>query len=308
MNELRFRKNSALNLRVPLDKGDVPAVKAALGQKGIVEGVDYRGVPVVADVRGIPDSPWFLVARMDTTEAFKPMQERRWLIIGLVAVLLFGAGTGAGLIWRQQRLRFFRERLAAVKRGYTVSSRQEALLAAVPDIIMEVDQNKVYTWANQAGIEFFGEDVIGKEAAFYFEGEQETYQMVKPLFNGHDDVIYVESWQRRKDGEKRLLAWWCRVLKDDRGRVTGALSSARDITERKRAEQTLREINEYLENLITYASVPIVVWDPQYRITRFNRAFEKLTGKQADGVLGHRSKIRSRPHSSRVRWNSSEKR
>src|SRR3972149_1343414 len=49
--------------------------------------------------------------------------------------------------------------------------RHEALLAAVPEIVMEVDKQKVYTWANQAGFEFFGADVIGKEAAFYFEGE-----------------------------------------------------------------------------------------------------------------------------------------
>jgi len=37
---------------------------------------------------------------------------------------------------------------------------------------MEVDKNKIYTWANQAGSISFGDDVIGKEAAFYFEGEQ----------------------------------------------------------------------------------------------------------------------------------------
>jgi PAS domain-containing protein len=67
-----------------------------------------------------------------------------------------------------------RERSEAAERLRAISSRQEAILSAVPDIIMEVDNNKVYTWANQPGIEFFGEDVIGKEAAFYFEGEQDT--------------------------------------------------------------------------------------------------------------------------------------
>ena len=72
-------------------------------------------------------------------------------------------------------------------------ARQEAILAAVPDIIMEVDNNKVYTWANQAGFEFFGEDVIGKEAAQYFEGEQDTYSVVQPLFEGNGNVFYVES-------------------------------------------------------------------------------------------------------------------
>ncbi|MDK9706521.1 MAG: PAS domain S-box protein [Desulforhopalus sp.] len=59
-----------------------------------------------------------------------------------------------------------------------------------------------------------------------------------------------------------------------------------DITDRKRAEEKLRESNEYLENLINYANVPIIVWDMHFRITRFNHAFEKLTGRSASDVLG----------------------
>ncbi len=130
-----------------------------------------------------------------------------------------------------------------------LSLRHEAMLDAVPEIIMEVDTNKIYTWANAAGLEFFGKDVLGKEAAFFFEGEQDTYSAVQPVFNGQDDIIYVESWQRRKDGEKRLLAWWCRALKDERGQATGALSSARDITERKRIEEELRKSEDTFRTL-----------------------------------------------------------
>jgi PAS domain S-box-containing protein len=122
------------------------------------------------------------------------------------------------------------ERTRVEKELQSVSSRNEVLLAAVPDIVAEVDANKTYTWLNRTGLEFFGEDAIGREASYYFEGEQETYDIVEPLFGGENNVIYVESWQRRKDGEKRLLAWWCRVLKDSEGNTTGALSTARDIT------------------------------------------------------------------------------
>jgi PAS domain S-box-containing protein len=136
-----------------------------------------------------------------------------------------------------------------------LSERQQALLSAIPDIIMEVECNKVYTWANQAGIEFFGEDVIGREAAFYFVGDQDTYRVVEPLFNGSENMIYVESLQRRKDGENRLLAWWCQVLKDDLGNITGMLSSARDITEHKQQEEQILATQVELQQLLKKADL-----------------------------------------------------
>ncbi|MBI5676009.1 MAG: PAS domain S-box protein [Nitrospirae bacterium] len=146
---------------------------------------------------------------------------------------LMSDGKNVGRLWS---FRDITERKRSEEALQALTLRYKAILAAVPDIIMEVDKNKVYTWANKAGYEFFSDDVIGREAAFYFEGEQQTHNIVQPLFSGSDDVIYMESLQRRKDGEKRLLAWWCRVLKDSEGNVTGVLSTARDITEHKQAE------------------------------------------------------------------------
>jgi len=157
------------------------------------------------------------------------------------------------------------ERKQARDKLFTLASRQEAILSAVPDIIMEVNNDKVYTWANKAGMEFFGKDVIGREASLYFEGEQDTYQIVQPIFSGDENVIYTESWQRRKDGEKRLLAWWCRVLKDENGEVTGALSTASDITERKQAEETIEKERSLLRTLIDNLPTGIFVKDKEYR-------------------------------------------
>ncbi len=59
-----------------------------------------------------------------------------------------------------------------------------------------------------------------------------------------------------------------------------------EIAERKKAEENLRQVNEYLENLFNYANAPIIVWNPKFRITRFNKAFENLTGKKREDVIG----------------------
>ncbi|UCD27879.1 MAG: PAS domain S-box protein, partial [Planctomycetota bacterium] len=161
-----------------------------------------------------------------------------------------------------------------------LSLRYEAMLTAMPDIIMEVNQDKIYTWANQAGLDFFGKDVIGREASFYFEGEQETYQQVEKLFKGDENVIYVESWQRRKDGEKRLLAWWCKVLKDTEGNVTGSLSTARDITERRQAEEALRESQARLQQIADTIEDAFWITDWFNHRTFFaSPAYEKIWGR-----------------------------
>ncbi|MEI7435135.1 MAG: PAS domain S-box protein, partial [Methanomicrobiales archaeon] len=59
-----------------------------------------------------------------------------------------------------------------------------------------------------------------------------------------------------------------------------------DITGRKKAEEALREVNEYLQNLLDYANAPIIVWDPNFMITRFNHAFEDLTLISEQEVIG----------------------
>ncbi|OPY34585.1 MAG: sensory histidine kinase AtoS [Methanomassiliicoccales archaeon PtaU1.Bin124] len=64
------------------------------------------------------------------------------------------------------------------------------------------------------------------------------------------------------------------------------LSTSVDITERKMVEEALRESNEYLERLIGYANAPIIVWSPDSVITRFNHAFEQLTGIPASEAIG----------------------
>jgi PAS domain S-box-containing protein len=69
-------------------------------------------------------------------------------------------------------------------------------------------------------------------------------------------------------------------------RATSLIGTVMDITERKKAEGTLHEALDYLDNLFNYANAPIIVWNPELRITRFNHAFEHLTGRLASEVIG----------------------
>lgn len=129
-----------------------------------------------------------------------------------------------------------------------------------------------------------------------------------PPFTEHQKLFSPESWDRlstalqktrdtgspydleletqRIDGSRGWMWVHGMSVLDASGSTIGLRGVAQDITERKRAEELIRESNEYLENLINYANVPIIVWDMQFKISRFNHAFEVLTGKNTDEVLG----------------------
>jgi PAS domain S-box-containing protein len=81
------------------------------------------------------------------------------------------------------------------------------------------------------------------------------------------------------------------LLEELGGDVAFGIQALHTMAERKKAEEELRETRDYLDNLFNYASAPIIVWNPEFEITRFNHAFEELTGRRASDVLGQKVDI-----------------
>lgn len=184
LNELRFRTDAALKVRSPLKNLALPAAQAALGREGGMEGVDYRGVPVMAALRVVPHSPWSLVARVDLAEMNEPMKGRLRQTILMIVVLLFAAGAFMGLFWRQQTVRFYREKLQAEEslRASEQSYRAlfENMLGGFAYCRMVYDEQQcptdfVYLEVNKAFEQLTGlENVVGKPVSEVVPGIRES--------------------------------------------------------------------------------------------------------------------------------------
>jgi PAS domain S-box-containing protein len=168
-------------------------------------------------------------------------------------------------------------------------AKYHALFQASADGILVADlETRMFRYANPAACRLLG----------YSEAELTTMGVAD--IHPKDDLPWVVAeFEAQARGDTTLSAGIPCLRKDGAivyadvnavpvsvdGRVCN-VGFLRDITERKRAEEALRQTNEYLENLFNYANAPIIVWDPQFRITRFNHAFESLTGRRAQDVIG----------------------
>jgi len=130
--------------------------------------------------------------------------------------------------------------------------------------------------------------MIGKKLSILFpqENKKESLQKIQRTLSGE----YWESVEipiLRKDKDIRIALWNSANIYDNTGKnLIATIAQGTDITERKKVEEQLRETSDYLESLLNYANAPIIVWDKDFKIIRFNHAFEYLTGYTSKKVIG----------------------
>lgn len=136
--------------------------------------------------------------------------------------------------------------------------------------------------------DYKADEVIGKDLSILFPSDNKEESLGKiRLTLGGEYWEVVEIPILRKNGEVRIALWNSANVYDEDGKtIIATIAQGQDITQRKKAEDALRETTDYLENLFDYANAPIICWDTKFKITRFNHAFEHLTDYKADEVIG----------------------
>ncbi len=89
-------------------------------------------------------------------------------------------------------------------------------------------------------------------------------------------------WNSGRKSKNRLI----NRIKTPQNHIISEFKAFNEESRKRKREIELKEARDYLQNLFDYANAPIIVWNPKLRITQFNHAFERMTGKTAQEVIG----------------------
>jgi PAS domain S-box-containing protein len=115
---------------------------------------------------------------------------------------------------------------------------------------------------------------------------RESADIVQSLIDGQKNTARYEKRYIHKNGSIVWTDISTTLHRDSDNNPLYFITAVNDITDKKILTDSLRETKDYLENLIACANAPIIVWDQQFKITRFNKAFELLTGRSEKEVIG----------------------
>lgn len=108
LNDMRHRPGTALTIRNPITQTNQATVMAVLGTVGPIEAIDYRGVEVLADLRPVPNSDWFLVAKLDADEVWAEARYRASVAVILITLMILGGAGGVAAHYRKAQATQFR--------------------------------------------------------------------------------------------------------------------------------------------------------------------------------------------------------
>jgi PAS domain S-box-containing protein len=151
--------------------------------------------------------------------------------------------------------------LSKHKRREEAALRLASVVESSHDAIVSKDLNGIITSWNGSAERLFGykaDEVIGRPITILIpDNRSDEERMILARIARGERVDHFETVRRRKDGSLVELSLTISPIKNAKGEVIGASKIARDITERRQAEEQknllLREMNHRVKNLLTLA-------------------------------------------------------
>nr|HDN00597.1 PAS domain S-box protein [Deltaproteobacteria bacterium] len=181
------------------------------------------------------------------------------------------------------------ERNQALDKVKKTARKVQAIFKSVNDILSIMDKSLNVQEVNEYRLELSGlnrEQVIGKKCYKVFQQRDKPCEIcpVQPVFK-KGEAVRMEKSTILKDGTVKYFDAQATPIFDDDGNIFQVVSLARDITDRKRAEEALCETEEKYKKVVEYSLTGVFIHqDGKYVFV--NDKFAQIHGYAPEELLG----------------------
>jgi PAS domain S-box-containing protein len=176
----------------------------------------------------------------------------------------------------QVAIRDITERKHAEEALRESEEKLNAMLQSIPDPMSMMDKDLTIVWANEPAKRFFGKDILGKKCyeVYHLRTDPcEPYPCLTLKAFLDRKTHQHETMVIDNQGKKRFFECTANVaLRDNSGKPVAVLEISRDITNRKKAQDALRESEERLRLILDSTDDLIIMQDLEGRYLYFNSA------------------------------------
>ncbi|MBU2510071.1 PAS domain S-box protein [bacterium] len=190
---------------------------------------------------------------------------------------------------RENLIKDIKQREEAEEALRKSEEQHRTLIELMNDSLFAIDLDRKITYANPKAVNMFGysqNELIGSDLAFLFdEPNQEILKEQLTKRKKRENNPY-EIELTAKDGHKVSVIMSPQILTDTQGEYSGSMAVITDITTRKKMEEELKEIRNYLDNIINSMPSVLISVTQDGNVVHWNHEAEKRTGIAAAEALG----------------------
>ena len=193
-------------------------------------------------------------------------------------------------------------RMFVVQRQLLIRSRElqhnvsllRGITEGTTDAVFVKDLQGRYLMINSAGAAFAGrsmDEILGKTDRDLFSPDTAEVVMDKDRQVLVQGVTQTFEESSTSNGVSRVYLSTKGPYRDAHGEIIGLLGVARDITQRKRAEEEMRQSQQKLRIHFEHTPLAVVEWDMDFRVAAWNPSAERIFGYSRQEALGQHARF-----------------
>jgi len=251
-------------------------------------GTDYRGEKVVASMKKIPGTSWYLVSKIDRSEVFSELSRQMKMMSAILLLFIVTIALSLGFILWNQRVKYYRGKYEDELHRLALFTHFDYILKFANDIILLLDEDLDVVEVNDRAAEVYQQErekLIGMNL-IYLQA-QET----KDEIGAHIKTVYdmgaatFETIHCNKSGGTFPVEVSARLVSIEGESYIQIIG--RDITERKASEESLVESEQRFRKIFEDSPFPMVIMGKDFGILRINEAFCQMSGYTEEDLMLH---------------------